>query len=184
MRIVGLLAMTEAHLEGRRSIDQSRGIGAQRWWAATANASTRQLRFSREAVERIIELKRAGHGLQRIGEILTDEGFATPLGGRWWPGTVRKALINEAAAGDVSAAKALAMRAERVLGRYGGLRAAAADVSDDIVRLHLDERQPSHRIAEILDANHVPTTRGGRQWHQSTVRSVLSSRGVAPNEQP
>ena len=43
---------------------------------------------STEAVARIMELHRNGHGPQEIARRLTDEAVRTAKGGPWWPGTV------------------------------------------------------------------------------------------------
>jgi hypothetical protein len=139
--------------------------------------------FSGRALERILDLKEADSsiGLAAIGETLTSEGILTPQGGKWWPATVRKALQAEADAGNERAKAALARRGERQLGEYQGKRSVDPYVLARIVsfRFPANGTKPMalHEIADLLTSEGVPTTRGGRRWWQSTVRSALNSGG-------
>jgi DNA-binding transcriptional MerR regulator len=134
-------------------------------------------RFSDEALARIIELRvRSQLGLEEVGQVLEAERIPTADGARWWPGTVRWLLKQAAAQGHAGAAEALAVRAKRRLGTYRGPNSTPPDVVEQIKALR-STGMSLYEIGEMLEAEGVPTTRGGRRWGPSTVRSVLISAG-------
>lgn len=156
-----------------------------RWWPSTVSQAMRKLsldparpKFSPRALERILELKspEVAMGLAEIGEILSKENIPTPQGGRWWPGTVRKALENAAEEGNERAKGALERETKRKIGQYGGAKATPQATLEKIVSLR-KSGVALHKIAEQLTLEGVPTTRGGRKWWQSTVRSALLAAG-------
>lgn len=164
--------------------------GGGKWWPSTVATelgrmgldSSRQT-FSDSALGRILELKspEVAMGLAEIGETLTREGIPTPQGGKWWPATVRKVLENAAQDGNTRATEALERPANRKIGQYGGGKVTPDAILGRIVELRR-AGTALHEIAEILTKEGVPTTRGGRRWWQSTVRSALAAAGYT--EQP
>jgi len=140
--------------------------------------------YLREAIERIIELRLGERlPLETVGERLEAEGVPTPRGGRWWPATVRHALLLAEQAGDARARAALDLKLHRQRHGYRGTRSVESELAARISTLSEIERVPQHEIAEILADEGVATARGGR-WRQSTVQSVLSTSSPAGQLQP
>ena len=54
-----------------------------------------------EIVRRIFELYQSGYGMQKIANILNDEGYRTVKGSEWRISKVRSVLQNEKYAGDL-----------------------------------------------------------------------------------
>jgi hypothetical protein len=164
--------------------------GGGQWWPSSissamqkAGIETARAGFSDESLDRILELRAPGvaMGLAEIGETLAREGILTPNGGRWWPATVRKALQNLAATASDPRAPAAKAAVEtpgkrKTANVYQGKKSTDPAILARIVSLR-QEGTPLHEIADILTAEGVPTTRGGRRWWQSTVRSALAAGG-------
>ncbi len=70
-----------------------------------------------------------------------------------------------------------AMRAKKQAGgvRYGRRSALPADVLDRIERLR-DSGLSMWSVAEVLNADGVPTATGCNHWYAASVRSALSAR--------
>jgi len=169
--------------------------GGGQWWPSSISAAmqkagieTARAGFSDDALDRILELRspKVAMGLAEIGETLSREGVPTPNGGRWWPATVRKALQNLAAHSSDPRAKA-AQEALDTPGKrktatvYQGKKRTDPAILDRIISLRR-EGTALHEIADILTSEGVPTTRGGRRWWQSTVRSALAAAGYEDEE--
>jgi hypothetical protein len=166
--------------------------GGGNWWPSNvstamqrAGIETARAGFSDDALDRILKLRGpdGGMGLSEIGETLTNEGVLTPNGGRWWPATVRKALQNLADTPDDpradKARQALSAHGKRKTEAvYQGRRKTDEAILDRIVSMRRSGTA-LHEIADILTEEGVPTTRGGRRWWQSTVRSALHAAGYA-----
>ena len=166
--------------------------GGGQWWPSSVSTAMHRAgldssrpTFSDEALGRILELRspKINMGLAEIGETLTSEGVATPSAGRWWPATVRRVLENAAKEGDKRAAQALECHGKRKTAPvYQGRRATDPNVLARIVDMRKNHGLALHEIADVLTAEGVPTTRGGRRWWQSTVRSALASAGHGEDE--
>lgn len=166
--------------------------GGGQWWPSSVSTAMHRAgidssrpTFSDEALDRILELRspEINMGLAEIGETLAAEGVATPSGGRWWPATVRRVLENAAKEGNKRAGQALERHGKRKTAPvYQGRRATDPAVLTRIVDMRKNRGMALHEIADILTQEGVPTTRGGRRWWQSTVRSALATAGYSEDE--
>ena len=181
--------ITLSRIAAQLNEEQIPSPGGGKWWPSTVATelgrmglnSSRQT-FSDSALGRILELRspEVAMGLAEIGETLSAEDIPTPQGGKWWPATVRKVLENAAKDGNKRATEALERPTRRKTGQYGGGKVTPDAILGRIVEMRR-KGTALHEIAEILNQEGVPTTRGGRRWWQSTVRSALSAAGYNDN---
>lgn len=95
----GMAQMTAvfAEMERRRIGERTReGMAVRK--AETGKHMGRPSRLDPRAVARAAELYALNLTLQEVGDQLTEEGFATAAGGRWWPAAVADALAREGVA--------------------------------------------------------------------------------------
>lgn len=169
-----------------------RTASGQEWTAVTLSnalqrAGVKRVRNEREfddaVVRRVIELRMGDMSLDRIARVLSDEGFETPLKGRWWPATVATVIeIARQRPGLTNAEKA-ALGKRRAKGRWpkaeGRTRVDRETVELIVsLRSQLDENGDPltfQEIAERLDAAGVPTARKAEGWRASTVRAIWAS---------
>jgi DNA invertase Pin-like site-specific DNA recombinase len=86
------------------------------------------------------------------------------------------AVFAELERGMIGARTREALAAARRRGTHVGRGRAAADVADRIVAQRAAGRS-LRAIAAALNTSSTPTAQGGRQWHASSVRSVLLASG-------
>jgi 3-deoxy-D-arabino-heptulosonate 7-phosphate (DAHP) synthase len=193
---LGLISWLRAQNESLPSIAQyltSAGIPTLRggvWRPSTVHAmldqagiERQQAVFPLQTIKLVVGLRLAGKSLNEIADELQKQTIATPKGGRWWPATVRYVIeraiederLPEAQRKQVADShfEPSAPKAKKT-GEKGKLR-VPDDLVDRIVgmRNSLDNPMTMQQIADALNAEGIPTVRGGKRWYQTTVQSVL-----------
>lgn len=162
-------------------------------WAVTTvsnalqRAAVKRLRnersFSDEVIRRVIELRVADYSLDRIARALTEEGFETPLQGRWWPATVKTVIEIALKQPELTETEQAALSRKRTAGIWpkSDPRARVDRETVELIvslRSQNDERgRPLtfQAIAEKLDDLGVATARAAEGWRASTVRAIWAS---------
>lgn len=139
--------------------------------------------FDEAVIKRVIELRVAGRSLDQIARILTDEGYHTPLDGRWWPATVKTVIEIARRRSDLSEKERAALEQRRTRGTWpkGNPRAKVARETVELILELRAERDEAgapltfQTIAEKLDALGIPTARAAEGWRASTVRAIWAT---------
>lgn len=87
------------------------------------------------------------------------------------------AAVAELERGLISDRTSAALQAAKANGKRLGVgnRTMSADVLAAIVQMREDEGLSMSAIANRLNAEEIPTARGGKRWYPSTVRSALGT---------
>jgi hypothetical protein len=139
--------------------------------------------FDDAVVRRVIELRISDMSLDRIARVLTEEGFETPLKGRWWPATVATVIEIARQLPGLTSAERQALDKRRAKGHWPkaeGRTRVDRETVEMIVSLRSQtddngDHPTFQEIAERLDAAGVPTARKAEAWRASTVRSIWAS---------
>lgn len=192
---LGLIAWLREQNESLPSIAQyltSAGIPTLRggvWRPSTVHAmldqagvERKQAVFSLQTIKLVVGLRLAGKSLNDIADELESQSIPTPKGGRWWPATVRYVLeraiederLPEAQRKQVAAAHVEPSAKPKKQGEKGKLR-VPDELVERIVEMRFNAEAPMtmQQIADALNAEGIPTVRGGKKWYQTTVSSVL-----------
>ena len=108
--------------------------------------------ISTELRRRIAEMHEAGSSLKEIARTFNDEGIPAARGGQWSQSTIRAALNQ--------------------MGKDTGRFRIVKDVKELILKTHRDGLS-AYRIAQELENQNVPNSRGEVKWYPRTVGRIV-----------
>lgn len=129
-------------------------------------------RLSRNAAEILTLADEAQADGWRLAALDLHLDTATPAGGLILGVLASAAAFERARIAERNADKADALRRE---GKPRGRAAVPVEIADRIIAMR-DQGDTYRAIADVLNAEGIPTARGGVTWHAATIRSAENTR--------